>query len=133
RTLLATIGEKPPRLLFHWDASEGTPPATVSLRPEIPQPFETNTHVAESAGLTQTAGADNTTHPCGTLISCSSPPVCPGPPIPLKFARLISRSFASLPLWTARRPAKPGAGSIAGAVLPRSSSVAWRKAKFVGV
>src|SRR5262245_30027815 len=116
------IGEKPPEVFCHWVASDGTPPEMLSRSPDAPLPLVTKTQVDESAGLIQTARDVRMVPPWGTLMSWISPPTWPGPPWPLRFSRLISRSFESLPDCTARRPGCPGAGKIAGAVDPRSTS-----------
>ncbi len=123
---LATTGEVPPLALLHFELRLGLPePSTVISRPEMPLSLATKTQTLPSTGLTQTAGCVSTSPPWGTPIFCSSPPVWPGPPRPLRFARLSSRSWASLPLCTARwATLLPGtAGSSAGAVLPRSASL----------
>src|SRR5579859_425804 len=121
------MGEVPATETVHWADRLGLAgPPGASLRPDSPLSSATNAQVLLSDGFTHTAGAVNTSLPCGKVIENTSPPVKPGPPCPLRLSRLSRRSTLSLPACNARCGYLPELGKMAGAVLPISTSLSCR-------
>src|SRR5438477_9324237 len=94
-TLLATSGELRCPLCCHLAVSDGLPlPSAVTVSAERPLSLPTKTQTVPALSV-HDAGAVSTSLPCGTFTICSSPPVWPGAPLPLKLPRSTRRSLAS--------------------------------------